>query len=186
MKDYHFKLQLKYYESGFESLEIYEFQANDYSEFRKEFLKRFGNFVSTNKNNKQKRIVKDLSYIAETVKQFISFVNTNTDFEIKVLSIKNDKPTLNFNPQFYKGIKFQLIERSYHKPSNSEGHAKRFTLNGTNQNVWIPNKYLDDSGTLKINENIDYVFRKSFRQLEIAGYTQGIPGIKRRSVIEDE
>ena len=186
MNNYHFKIHLKYFECGFESLETYEFQANDYSSFRTNFLKRFGNFVSTNKNNKQKRIVKDLSYIAKTIKQFMSFVNTNTDFEIKVFPVTSDKPKLNFNHQFYKGIKIQLIDRSYHKPSNSQGHAKRFTLNDTNQNVWIPNKHLDDSGTLKCNENIDYVFRKSFRQLELAGYTQEIPGIKRRSVIENE
>ena len=83
---------------------------------------------------------------------------------------------MNFKPQYYKGIKLQLINRKY------DGFkAKRFTINGTNQNVWIPNKHLNEDGTIKENENIDYVFRKSIRQLELAGITQPIIGIKRRS-----
>ncbi|WP_193769113.1 hypothetical protein [Metasolibacillus meyeri] len=89
----------------------------------------------------------------------------------------------NFENQYYKGIKLQLIQRSYHRTSKAKGHAKRFTLNGTNQNVWIPNKHLKDDGTIIEGENIDYVFRKAPRQLEKAGYTQAIPGIKRKSVM---
>lgn len=78
--------------------------------------------------------------------------------------------------QTYKGIHLKLIQRNY------EGYAaKRFTLGGTNQNVWIPNKHLEDDGTIKTGENIDYVFRKAQRQLELAGYTGPIPGIKRTS-----
>ena len=78
--------------------------------------------------------------------------------------------------QYYKGIKLQLIKRNYKGYS-----AKRFTLNGTNQNVWIPNKHLDSDGRIKEGENIDYIFRKAKRQLELAGYTEAIVGIKRRS-----
>ena len=59
--------------------------------------------------------------------------------------------------------------------------AKRFVINHTNQNVWIPNKHLEEDGTIKGTENIDYVFRKSIRQLELAGITPPIIGIKRRS-----
>ena len=88
------------------------------------------------------------------------------------------KIKLNLQPQHYKGIRLQLIERGYGKAMK----AKRFTLNGTNQNVWIPNKHLQPDGTLIEDENIDYVFRKAQRQMEIAGYTQAIPGIKRKSV----
>lgn len=80
--------------------------------------------------------------------------------------------------QFYKGIRLELIDRNY-KGRN----AKRFTLGGTNQNVWIPNKHLEENGRIKDGENIDYVFRKAQRQLELSGYTKAIPGIKRRSNI---
>lgn len=79
--------------------------------------------------------------------------------------------------QYHKGIRLQLIDRSY-----GDRKAKRFTINGTNQNVWIPNKHLTKSGEILAGENIDYVFRKSVRQLELAGVTQAIQGIKRRTV----
>lgn len=81
---------------------------------------------------------------------------------------------MNFEMQYYKGIPIQLIDRKYGNKS-----AKRFTINGTNQNVWIPNKHLSDDGTIKEEENIDYVFRKAKRQLELAGIIQSIHGIKR-------
>ena len=92
---------------------------------------------------------------------------------------KKNKSITNLNRelQTYKGIPFRLIERyDYHVMQ-----AKRFTLNETNQNVWIPNKHLLEDGTLREGENVDYVFRSRTRQLEIAGITQAIPGIKRRN-----
>ena len=83
---------------------------------------------------------------------------------------------MNYQMQFYKTIPLKLINRSYgvHK-------EKRFTINNTNQNVWIPNKHLAEDGTILPNQNIDYIFRKAERQLEIAGIAYVIPGIKRRS-----
>ncbi|ODA09155.1 hypothetical protein A7312_27290 [Paenibacillus polymyxa] len=57
--------------------------------------------------------------------------------------------------------------------------AMRFTLNDTNQNVWIPKKHLYDDGTLIPNDNVDYVFRKAQKQLHLAGYSYPIQGIKR-------
>lgn len=82
---------------------------------------------------------------------------------------------MNTEYQHYRGIKLKLIERKDY----ATREAKRYTLNGTNQNVWIPNKHLEPNGTIKPNENLDYVFRRSQRQLELAGYTQAIIGIKR-------
>lgn len=78
--------------------------------------------------------------------------------------------------QHYKGIRLKLIDRNYNGKA-----AKRFTLNGTNQNVWIPKKHLEPNGMIKQGGNIDYVFRKAQRQLELAGYIGAIPGIKRRN-----
>lgn len=83
---------------------------------------------------------------------------------------------MNYKTQYYKGILLNLISRKY---KNME--AKRFIINHTNQNVWIPNKHLKEDGTIKELEDIDYVFRKSIRQLELAGITQAIVGIKRRT-----
>ena len=83
---------------------------------------------------------------------------------------------MNFDTQYYKGIPLNLIDRKY-----GNRNAKRFTINHTNQNVWIPNKHLQEDGTIVPGENIDYVFRKAQRQLELAGMHMAIPGIKRRT-----
>lgn len=84
---------------------------------------------------------------------------------------------LNTELQHYRGIPIRLIDRS----SYNSMKAKRYTINNTNQNIWIPNKHLLEDGTIKENENIDYIFRKAYNQLTIAGITHAIPGIKRRS-----
>lgn len=80
---------------------------------------------------------------------------------------------MNLKMQHYKEIPIKLIDRTY------EGmKAKRYTINNTNQNVWIPNKHLAEDGTILEDENIDYVFRKAQNQLNIAGVKQAIPNIK--------
>lgn len=84
---------------------------------------------------------------------------------------------MNYETQYYKGIPLNLIKRKY-----GNRNAKRFVINHTNQNVWIPNKHLKEDGTIKFMEDIDYVFRKSIRQLELTGITQPIIGIKRRTI----
>lgn len=86
---------------------------------------------------------------------------------------------MNFATQYYKGIPLNLIDRKY-----GNRKAKRFVINHTNQNVWIPNKHLQEDGTIDPNEDIDYVFRKAQRQLELAGICQAIPGVKRRTYKE--
>jgi len=71
---------------------------------------------------------------------------------------------LNFKLQNYKNIPLRLIKRNY------VGYkAKRFLLNDTNQNVWIPNKHLEINGTIKTGENLEYIFNKAKRKLELAG-----------------
>ena len=71
---------------------------------------------------------------------------------------------MNYSTQYYKVIPLNLVKRSY-----GTRKAKRFVINRTNQNVWIPNRHLEDDGTIRQGEDIDYVFRKAKRQLEIAG-----------------
>lgn len=66
-------------------------------------------------------------------------------------AVKNKN--LNYETQFYKGIPLNLINRNY-----SDALAKRFTINNTNQNVWIPNMYLEADGTLVPGKNLDFVF----------------------------
>ena len=90
-------------------------------------------------------------------------------------TLKN-KTKMNYRCHHHKGIPIRLINRNY-----KNKNAKRYIINGTNQNVWIPNKHLEDDGTIKNGENIDYVFRKSVNQLTLAGITQAIIGIKRKT-----
>ncbi|MFS0657457.1 hypothetical protein AB1L07_02365 [Niallia alba] len=72
---------------------------------------------------------------------------------------------LNLETQLYKNIPLRVIDRSDYKVRK----AKRFIINGTNQNVWIPNKHLHNNGTIREEENLDYIFLRSKRQLELAG-----------------
>lgn len=81
----------------------------------------------------------------------------------------------NTSVQHYRGIPVSLIVRRDYLFRQ----AKRYIINGTHQNVWIPNKHLMPDGTLIAGENIDYIFRSHGHQLDLAGVTQAIPGIKR-------
>lgn len=86
---------------------------------------------------------------------------------------------MNFNVQYYKGIPLKLIDRSY-----ADKKAKRFVIIPSshkymnNQNVWIPNRHLDDDGTILSDENIDYVFLGAQVQLAYAGYMLGFVPIE--------
>lgn len=66
---------------------------------------------------------------------------------------------MNYNIQYYKGIPLRLINRNY-KTYN----AKRYLINETNQNIWIPNCYLLKDGTIKSDVNIDFIFNNKITQ----------------------
>ena len=75
------------------------------------------------------------------------------------------KHQFNTETQFYRGIPLLLIERyDYHTKK-----AKRFTMNGTNQNVWIPNQYLLEDGTINPEANLDFVFFNRLNQIKLSG-----------------
>lgn len=69
--------------------------------------------------------------------------------------------------QYYKHIPLKLI--IYTEKHFSRLKAKRFVINGTHQNVWIPNCHLMPDGTIKPNSNLDFVFRNARRKLKLAG-----------------
>ena len=75
----------------------------------------------------------------------------------------------NLSTQYYKNVPLNLI--LYTDEHFAYLKAKRFVINHTNQICWIPNVYLYDDGTIKENANIDFVFHKHKRQLELAGIT---------------
>lgn len=70
----------------------------------------------------------------------------------------------NFDIQYYKDIPLQQIDRGY-----GQAKARRFTINNTNQNIWIPMTYLRPNGTLKNNIDIDWIFVKEKNSLKKAG-----------------
>ena len=78
--------------------------------------------------------------------------------------MKNKK--YNLETQYYRGLPLKLIPRKDYPFKE----AKRFIINNTNQNIWIPNKYLLEDGTIKDNVDLMFIFRKAKRQLELAGY----------------
>lgn len=71
---------------------------------------------------------------------------------------------LNVDDQFYKGIRVRLIP--YHPDYYANKKAKRFELGDRKhgQNVWIPNAYLTDNGTIKEGANLDFVFTRAIVQ----------------------
>ena len=73
----------------------------------------------------------------------------------------------NTQVQMYKNVPLKLIV--YTDAHFARLNAKRYTINNTNQNVWIPNRYLEADGTLKSNINIDFIFYKAVNQLRLAG-----------------
>ena len=70
---------------------------------------------------------------------------------------------LNLKEQYYKGIPITQIRRVDYNFQK----ARRFLLGKSNQNVWIPNCYLELDGTLKENINIDFVFKKAYVQKKL-------------------
>lgn len=50
-----------------------------------------------------------------------------------------------------------------------EAMASRFSINETNQNLWIPNKHLDENGNIKLGQNIDYVIVQARSQIKHSG-----------------
>lgn len=72
----------------------------------------------------------------------------------------------NLDNQYYNGLPLRLVNRKDYKHQK----AKRFIINNTNQNIWIPNTYLLEDGTIKEGTDIMFIFRKAKRQLELAGF----------------
>lgn len=84
---------------------------------------------------------------------------------------------LNLEVQYYKGLPLRLIDRKTYQYDK----AKRFMIgNIVKQNVWIPNKHLESDGTLKQGENIDYILKKEYWKVLLAGYTYDDGNYKRK------
>lgn len=77
----------------------------------------------------------------------------------------NDFQSTQFNTslQYYKGVPLRLIPRQdYHAHD-----AKRYVINDTNQNLWIPNKHLSSDGTIRQGHDLDYILAQAHNQIRI-------------------
>lgn len=64
----------------------------------------------------------------------------------------------NNNIQYFKNIPLRLIV--YTDNHFKRLKAKRFMIEGTNQNIWIPNSCLFEDGTIKSEKSIEWIFKK--------------------------
>lgn len=67
---------------------------------------------------------------------------------------KKEKVKKNLGDQYYGNVKLNVIDGHHNRG------AKRFRLNDTNQNIWIPNCYLEEDYTIKSWANLDFIFNK--------------------------
>lgn len=81
----------------------------------------------------------------------------------------------NNNVQEYKGIRLKLIV--YTETHFKRLKAKRFLIldahdKPSGQNLWIPNSFLLEDGTINPTKNLDWLFFKSENQhkLALAGF----------------
>lgn len=75
---------------------------------------------------------------------------------------------MNMKKQFYKGLPLSLM----YDAKYGERKAKRYSINDTDQTIWIPNAYLEDDGTIKENIDILWIFKPTDIQEKVskAGY----------------
>lgn len=99
--------------------------------------------------SEEKRIVRD-RYIKTEV-----YKNKEEDKQIeKENKASFNRIQFNYGDQYYRGYRLNLIRR----PDYYEKRAKRYTINGSNQNIWIPNQFLHEDGTIKSYANLSFIF----------------------------
>lgn len=78
-----YEVNISYYESGIKQTTTFRKDVYTLDDLKKSFLKRFGN-ISDAPNNalKEKPLVKELTYSARSLPEWLSFVNTNTRWEL--------------------------------------------------------------------------------------------------------
>lgn len=61
----------------------------------------------------------------------------------------------NTNTQYYKGVPLRLINNKKYRAR----YSKKFAINGTGYSVCIPSAFLDKTGTIKSDADLDWMFR---------------------------
>lgn len=63
---------------------------------------------------------------------------------------------MNTNMQYYRGLPLRLVEKDDYDSRKS----KFYSINGTDQIIWLPNSYLEADGTIKTNIDMMWLFAK--------------------------
>lgn len=80
-----YEVKISYHESGIKRTTTFRKDVNTLGELKKTFLKRFGNISDApNKTIKEKPLVKELTYSAGSLPEWVSLVNTNTGWELAI------------------------------------------------------------------------------------------------------
>ena len=83
-----YEVQISYYENGIIQTTSFLKDVSTLDELKASFLKRFGNISdASNKALKEKAIVKELTYSAKSLPEWIRLINTHTRWELNVKRI---------------------------------------------------------------------------------------------------
>lgn len=77
-------VSLKYSVIAHPKEKVFSVEYYGLQELKQEFLKRFGNIRATNKLDKQKPKVKELTYKAETLEEWMELIQKNTDYKLEI------------------------------------------------------------------------------------------------------
>lgn len=82
-----YEVTVSYYESGVKVSLDFSIKATTLDELKQGFLKRFGNILATNKSMKEKPLVKELTYKARSLAEWVQLVNATDRWEIHIGAI---------------------------------------------------------------------------------------------------
>lgn len=80
-----YEVRVSYYENGSKQTTSFRKEVYTLDELKTSFLKRFGNINSApNKALKEKALVKELTYSAKSVSEWINLINSHTRWELDI------------------------------------------------------------------------------------------------------
>lgn len=82
-----YEVNISYLESGIKQTAGFRKDVSTLDDLKESFLKRFGNINAPNKALREKPLVKELTYSARSLPEWISLVNTNTRWELTIRAV---------------------------------------------------------------------------------------------------
>lgn len=83
-----YEINISYYNTGIKETKKFRKDVSTFDELKQSFLKHFGNINDApNKVLKEKEIVKELTYKAANLNEWVEWINNQTRWEIQVRKI---------------------------------------------------------------------------------------------------